>query len=141
LSREVQIPHAAMVEYLARSLANAYERLRLQRPGASRADLLRMMTAEREAKSSRPARVLDRLFDFVTGRPQGLDDFVFETVLVDPRCQEGIRPYEHDDVTRTTFMPNTSGAVACLSVVVHGVDLGAYCREAARLLKPGGIPK
>jgi SAM-dependent methyltransferase len=30
-------------------------------------------------------------------------------------------------------------AIACLSVVQHGVDLGAWLRETARLLRPGGI--
>jgi SAM-dependent methyltransferase len=37
------------------------------------------------------------------------------------------------------YASETFDAIACLSVVEHGVDLSAYFREAARILKPGGI--
>ena len=43
------------------------------------------------------------------------------------------------DLTRTTFPDRSFAAIACLSVVEHGVDIGAYLREAARLLRPGGL--
>jgi SAM-dependent methyltransferase len=47
--------------------------------------------------------------------------------------------YKHGDVTSTDYAPETFDAIACLSVVEHGVDLSAYFKEAARILKPGGI--
>jgi SAM-dependent methyltransferase len=43
------------------------------------------------------------------------------------------------DLTRTTFPDRSFAAIACLSVVEHGVDIAAYLREAARLLRPGGL--
>ena len=47
--------------------------------------------------------------------------------------------YEQMDLTATTFPDASFGAIACLSVVEHGVDVDAYLREAARLLRPGGL--
>lgn len=43
------------------------------------------------------------------------------------------------DLTRTTFESASFDAIACLSVVEHGIDVGAYFREARRLLRPGGV--
>lgn len=42
------------------------------------------------------------------------------------------------DLTATTFADASFGAIACLSVIEHGVSLESYLREASRLLKPGG---
>jgi SAM-dependent methyltransferase len=47
--------------------------------------------------------------------------------------------YEPGDITKTRFEDDTFDAVSCLSVVEHGVDLRAYFREMARILKPGGV--
>jgi SAM-dependent methyltransferase len=43
------------------------------------------------------------------------------------------------DLTRTSFPDASFDAIACLSVIEHGVPLDAYVREMARLLKPGGL--
>ena len=43
------------------------------------------------------------------------------------------------DLTATSFKDDSFRAIACLSVVEHGVDLRAYLVEAARLLRPGGV--
>jgi SAM-dependent methyltransferase len=47
--------------------------------------------------------------------------------------------YEYGDVTATRYADASFDAVTCLSVVEHGVDLGAYFAEMARILKPGGV--
>ena len=43
------------------------------------------------------------------------------------------------DLTKTTFEDGSFDAIACLSVIEHGVDPAAYLREVMRLLKPGGV--
>lgn len=47
--------------------------------------------------------------------------------------------YEPGNITKTTYSDSTFDAITCLSVVEHGVDLEAYFREAARILKVGGV--
>jgi SAM-dependent methyltransferase len=43
------------------------------------------------------------------------------------------------DLTKTTFRDGAFGAIACLSVIEHGVSFDAYLAEAWRLLRPGGV--
>lgn len=43
------------------------------------------------------------------------------------------------DLTATTYADHSVAAIACLSVIEHGVDTDAYLREARRLLRPGGV--
>lgn len=45
--------------------------------------------------------------------------------------------YEHGDITATHYPDASFDAIVCQSVIEHGVDLAAYFREMARLLKPG----
>jgi hypothetical protein len=47
--------------------------------------------------------------------------------------------YEHGDITATRFADGYFDAITCLSVIEHGVDVGRYFREMARILKPGGV--
>jgi SAM-dependent methyltransferase len=47
--------------------------------------------------------------------------------------------YEPGDATATRFPDEWFDAITCLSVVEHGVDLAGYFREAARILKTGGV--
>lgn len=47
--------------------------------------------------------------------------------------------YEHGDITATRFPDAHFDAVTCLSVIEHGVDLEAYFKEMARILKPGAL--
>jgi SAM-dependent methyltransferase len=47
--------------------------------------------------------------------------------------------YEPGDITKLRFPDRTFDAVTCLSVVEHGVDVEAYFKEMARVLKPGGL--
>jgi SAM-dependent methyltransferase len=53
--------------------------------------------------------------------------------------RRGAVSFQRGEVTASGFGAASFDAIACLSVVQHGVDLGAYLREAARLLRPGGI--
>jgi SAM-dependent methyltransferase len=53
--------------------------------------------------------------------------------------RRGPAHFQHGDATATTFEQDTFDAITCLSVIEHGVDLSAYFKEAARILRPGGI--
>lgn len=61
-------------------------------------------------------------------------DLVFEEPI-----REGPIRYEPMDLTATTFPDGSFAAIACLSVVEHGVDIERYLAEASRLLRPGGV--
>ena len=43
------------------------------------------------------------------------------------------------DLTATSFPDGAFDAIACLSVIEHGVSPEGYARETSRLLRPGGI--
>lgn len=47
--------------------------------------------------------------------------------------------YEYGDITKTRFPDRSFGAITCLSVIEHGVNIGEYFREMSRILRPGGI--
>jgi len=53
--------------------------------------------------------------------------------------QRGPIQYEYGDITQTRFEDQTFDAITCLSVIEHGVNPHGFFREAARLLKPGGV--
>lgn len=46
--------------------------------------------------------------------------------------------FEPGDITSTRFPAATFGYIACLSVIEHGVNVGAFLSEMARILRPGG---
>ena len=46
--------------------------------------------------------------------------------------------YRQGDITAAPFADRRFGFIACLSVIEHGVDIAAFLREQARLLRPGG---
>lgn len=53
-------------------------------------------------------------------------------------CHGPIR-YEQGDITRTRFADKEFDAVACLSVLEHGVSLPEFFAEMARIIKPNGL--
>ncbi len=59
------------------------------------------------------------------------------TVFDTEQHADGIT-FRHGDVTGSGLPGATFGFIACLSVIEHGVDLPAFFREQARLLRPGG---
>ena len=62
------------------------------------------------------------------------NNLVFKTPI-----RRGHIRYEPGDITRTRFEAGFFDAIACLSVIEHGVNLEAYFREMARILKPGAV--
>jgi SAM-dependent methyltransferase len=79
------------------------------------------------------SRILPWLFLYGYTKLEGIN------IVFTDRKRLGPIIYKHGDVTFTDYAPKTFDAIACLSVVEHGVDLSAYFKEAARILKPGGI--
>jgi SAM-dependent methyltransferase len=57
----------------------------------------------------------------------------------DRAWKRGSIRYEPGDITKTRFGANTFEAVVCQSVLEHGVDVPAYLREMARIVRPGGL--
>ena len=54
-------------------------------------------------------------------------------------AQRGPIRYLPGDITRTVFADGYFDAVACMSVIEHGVPLEGYLREMHRVLKSGGL--
>ena len=52
--------------------------------------------------------------------------------------RDGAVVFMHGDITRTSLPAASFDYIACLSVIEHGVDIPAFLRESARLLRPGG---
>jgi SAM-dependent methyltransferase len=55
------------------------------------------------------------------------------------KVRRGPIRYEYGDITKTRFPAASFDAIACLSVIEHGVDVDLYFREMSRLLKPGAL--
>ena len=90
------------------------------------------------------ARVLDagaaRYSTFLPAlRLYGYANLVGTNLEFSRRVHYGPVEFEYDDVERSHFADASFDAIACLSVIEHGVDVDRYLSEAARLLKPGGV--
>jgi len=79
------------------------------------------------------SRILPWLFLYGYRKLEGIN------IVFTDRKKLGPITYRHGDVTGTDYAPETFDAITCLSVVEHGVDLPSYFKEAARILKPGGV--
>jgi len=92
----------------------------------------------------RSAAVLDAGAEFYSNVLPGLFACGFRKLygmnlsFADPARRGPIR-YLPGDITRTDFADDFFDAVACMSVIEHGVPLRPYFNEMFRLLKPGGI--
>jgi SAM-dependent methyltransferase len=56
----------------------------------------------------------------------------------EPSHRDGVE-FRHGDITATGLPAGGVGAVTCMSVIEHGVPVDAFLREAARILRPGGV--
>ena len=79
------------------------------------------------------SRILPWLFLYGYRNLEGIN------VAFKDRKKLGPIVYRHGDVTATDYADETFDAIACLSVVEHGVDLNAYFKEASRILKLNGV--
>jgi SAM-dependent methyltransferase len=86
-----------------------------------------------EMGSTQYSKLLPWLYLYGYRSLVGIDLVYDAPILADPIV------YRPMDLTRTTFADASFDAIACLSVIEHGVDLGSFARESARLLRPGGI--
>ena len=86
-----------------------------------------------EMGSTQYSKLLPWLYLYGYRSLVGIDLVYDAPILADPIV------YQPMDLTRTTFADASFDAIACLSVIEHGVDLATFARESARLLRPGGI--
>jgi hypothetical protein len=86
-----------------------------------------------EMGAARYSPLLVWLYQYGRRRLNGID------LIYDQPVRKGPIRFEQMDLTATTFPDGAFDAIACLSVIEHGVDVTAYLREARRLLRPGGI--
>ena len=86
-----------------------------------------------EMGSTQYSKLLPWLYLYGYRSLVGIDLVYDAPILADPIV------YRPMDLTRTTFADASFDAIACLSVIEHGVDLATFARESARLLRPGGI--
>lgn len=60
-------------------------------------------------------------------------------LVFDQPVRRGPIQYEYGDITQSRFAVNTFDVITCLSVIEHDVNLPAFFREVARILKPAGL--
>ncbi len=69
----------------------------------------------------------------------GYTNLVGINIEFDRPWKRGSIRYEPGDLTNTRFAAGAFDAVVCQSVLEHGVNVPAYLREMARILKRGGL--
>ncbi len=79
------------------------------------------------------SRLLPWLYAYGYRRLVGID--LEPVVLKHPTLVE----YLTMDLTATSFADGSFDAIACLSVIEHGVSPDGFAREVSRLLRPGGV--
>ncbi len=72
-------------------------------------------------------------------RLYGYSDLVGTNLEFGRRVAFGGVRLEQGDIEATGFAAGSFGAVVCLSVIEHGVDVRAFLTEAARIVRPGGV--
>lgn len=69
----------------------------------------------------------------------GYRNLIAGNLVFSKKIRKGPITYEYSDIINTRFPNRYFDAVTCLSVIEHGVDLNAYFREMARIIRKGGI--
>jgi SAM-dependent methyltransferase len=96
------------------------------------------------AEGGRDARVLDagsaRYSSVLPWlRLYGLSDLVGNNLeFGDDVRRDGVL-FRYGDIAAMDFPDDRFDAVTCMSVIEHGVPLGAFFAQAARVLRPGGV--
>ncbi len=96
------------------------------------------------ANTDRSARILDAGAEIYSNVLPALFLYGYRELyginlsFTDPARRGPIR-YIPGDLTRAPFADGFFDAIACLSVIEHGVPLNEYFREQYRLLTPGGV--
>ncbi|WP_300013427.1 class I SAM-dependent methyltransferase [Pseudonocardia sp.] len=86
-----------------------------------------------DAGSARYSSVLPWL------RLYGLTDLVGNNLEFGAEVRrDGVR-FQYGDITSTGFPHGRFDAVTCMSVIEHGVPVGPFLAESARILRPGGL--
>jgi SAM-dependent methyltransferase len=86
-----------------------------------------------EMGATRYSPLLTWLFQCGYRRLVGID------LVYASKLRRGSIRYHGMDLTATTFADGAFDAIACLSVIEHGVDVDRFLAESARLLRPGGV--
>jgi len=69
----------------------------------------------------------------------GYTDLAAGNLILKQSIKKGPIRYHYADITQTGLTAASYDAITCLSVIEHGVNLDAYFREMARMLKPDGV--
>jgi SAM-dependent methyltransferase len=69
----------------------------------------------------------------------GYRDLHGVNLVFDRPFRRGPIRYVPGDITRSPYPDARFDAITCLSVVEHGVDVGAFLRESSRILRPDGL--
>jgi len=90
-----------------------------------------------DAGSARYSSVLPWLRLYGLGQQAG-DLLGINLEFGDPVHRDGVA-FRRGDITATGLPDASLDAITCMSVIEHGVPLGGFLTESARVLRPGGV--
>ena len=69
----------------------------------------------------------------------GYTNLVGNNLVFERPLKLGPITFEHGDITKMRFEDNSFDAITSMSVIEHNVPVSEFLKEAARVLKPGGV--